>query len=223
MKLITKWLFAQLACWHVLALVSLTVLPLLGWTVESQAGWLTCPPRWGDLPAAPVRRRKKRTLPLCHRLNVLWWYVRRSWRQPLLRSVALGTLWWLSGGRGSVLIVCGPWVLWLWQGAAAGCPVVARTAHTIRGLSVFGAAPGQVCGRSGVCRRQTSRLANAWCVWPNVRARRPLGGRDARRGGRLPGDVMRSFHRPCIGGRPSARAAADAVSAAVGRARPRAG
>jgi len=126
MNLITKWLFAQLTCWHVLALVSLTVLPLLGWTVEAQAGWLTCPPRWSELPAAPVCRRKKRRLTLGHRVNAWWSYVRRSWRQPLLRSLALGVLWWLSGCRGSVLIVCWPWVLWLWQGGAACWPEVCR-------------------------------------------------------------------------------------------------
>lgn len=126
MKLITKSLFAQLACWHVLALISLTVLSLLGWTVESQAGWLTYPPRWSDLPGAPMRRRQKWTLPLDHRLNAWWRYVRHSWHQPLVRSVALGALWWLSGRRGSALVVCGPWVLWLWQGAAAGWPELCR-------------------------------------------------------------------------------------------------
>jgi len=126
MKLITKCLFAQLTCWHVLALLSLTVLPLLGWTVESQAGWLTCPPRWGDLPVASIRRGKKQTLPLDHRLYALWWYVRRGWRQPLLRSLALSALWWLSGRRGPVLFMGWPWVLWLWQGAAAGWPELYR-------------------------------------------------------------------------------------------------
>ena len=126
MKLITKWLFAQLACWHVLALLSLTVLPLLGWTVEGQAGWLTCPPRWNGVPVMSTRRGRKRTHPLYHRLYALWWYVRRSWRQPLLRSLTLGALWWLSGRRGSVLFMGWPWVLWLWQGAAAGWPELCR-------------------------------------------------------------------------------------------------
>ena len=126
MKLITKWLFAQLECWHVLALLSLTVLPLLGWTIESQAGWLICPPHWSDLPAASMRRAKKRTLPLCRRLHAWWWYVRRSWSQPLIRSLGLGALWWLSGGGGSVVLMGWPWVLWLWQGVAAGWPELCR-------------------------------------------------------------------------------------------------
>lgn len=47
-----------------LALLSLTVLPLLGWTVESQVGWLTCPPRWGGLPVVSIRWGQKRTLSL---------------------------------------------------------------------------------------------------------------------------------------------------------------
>jgi transposase-like protein len=34
----------------------------------------------------------------------------------------LGALWWLNGRRGSVLVMSWPWVLWLWQGAAAGWP-----------------------------------------------------------------------------------------------------
>jgi transposase-like protein len=126
MKLITKWLSAQLACWHVLALLGLIVLPLLGWTVEGQAGWLTCPPRWGGLPVAFICRRRKQTLPLGRRLYAWWWYVRRSWPQPLLRSLVVGALWWLSGRRGSVLVMGWPWVLWLWQGAAAGCPELCR-------------------------------------------------------------------------------------------------
>jgi transposase-like protein len=109
-----------------LALLGLIVLPLLGWTVEGQAGWLTCPPRWSDLPVVSIRRRRKETLPLCRRLYAWWWYVRRSWFQPLLRSLALGVLWWLSGRRGSVLIVGWPWVLWLWQGGAAGWPELYR-------------------------------------------------------------------------------------------------
>ena len=126
MKLITKRLFAQLACWHVLALLSLTVLPLLGWTVEGQAGWLTCGPRWGDLAAVCVGGRQRRTLALGHRLYALWCYVRRSWSGPLLRSLAIGALWWRSGRRGTVLLMGWPWVHWLWQGAAAGWPELRR-------------------------------------------------------------------------------------------------
>jgi hypothetical protein len=38
----------------------------------------------------------------------------------------VGALWWLSGRRGAVLIVGWPWVLWLWQGAAAGWPELCR-------------------------------------------------------------------------------------------------
>jgi transposase-like protein len=126
MKHITKWLFAQLACWHVLALFGLIVFPLLGWTVEGRAGWLTCPPRWEGIPVMSIRRRRKRPLPLGRRLHALWGYVGWSWSQPLLRSLALGALWWLSGRRGSMLIMSWPWVLWLWQGAVAGWPELCR-------------------------------------------------------------------------------------------------
>ena len=126
MKLITKWLSAQLVCWHMLALLGLTVLPVLGWTVEGQAGWLTCSPWWGTLGVVSVRRKRKQTLSLSHRLYRLWWYASHSWRQPLLRSLALGVLWWASGRRGHVLIIGWPWVHWLWQGAAASWPELHR-------------------------------------------------------------------------------------------------
>ena len=122
MKLTTKSLFAQLACWHVLALLSLTVLPLVGWTVEGQAGWLTCPPCWEGPATVSIRRGRKQALPLCRRLHAWWWYVRRSWSQPLMRSMLLGALWWCSGHRGPVLLIGWLWMLWLWKGAAAGWP-----------------------------------------------------------------------------------------------------
>ena len=44
----------------------------------------------------------------------------------MLRSLALGALWWLSGRQGSMLIMGWPWVLWLWQGVAAGWPALCR-------------------------------------------------------------------------------------------------
>ena len=96
-----------------LALFSLAVLALLGWKVESQAGWLTCPPRWDGAPVMLIRRGRRRTRPLCRRRYALWGYVRRSWRQPVLRSLALGALWWLGGRPVPVLIMSWPWVLWL--------------------------------------------------------------------------------------------------------------
>lgn len=105
-----------------LALVGLTVLPVLGWTVEGQAGWLSCPPWWNALGMVGVHRKREQTLALSDRLSTVWWYACQSWRQPLLRSLTLGVLWWASGRRGHVLIVGWPWVHWLWQGSAAGWP-----------------------------------------------------------------------------------------------------
>lgn len=124
MKHIIKTSFAQLQPWHGLVLVSILVLALLGQIPDSQAGWLTVPPRLPGLPTTIVCRKRQRSPLSVHaRLRSLWRYVVRSWPQAFLRSLLLGVLWSLSGRRGPILLLVGwPWVLWLWQGAAAGWP-----------------------------------------------------------------------------------------------------
>ena len=122
MKHITKAFLTQLAFWHVLAVFSWLTLALLGRPVESQAGWLTCPPRLAELETMPVRRKAGRFLLLRDRLCALWCYLHHSWSRPALRSLLLGVLWGISGWRGPPLLLLWPWVLWLWQALAAGWP-----------------------------------------------------------------------------------------------------
>jgi len=123
MKHITKASFAQLQPWHGLLLVSILTLALLGQMPDSQAGWLTTPPRPPGLPTTiACRKRQRFPLSVHARLRSLWQYVIRSWPQAFLRSLLLAVLWSLSGRQGPVLLVGWPWLLWLWQAAAAGWP-----------------------------------------------------------------------------------------------------
>jgi transposase-like protein len=123
MKHITKTSFAQLEPWHGLVLISVLTLALLGQMPDSQAGWLTTPPRLPSLPTTFARwKRQPAPLSVHARLRSLWQYVVRSWPQTFLRSLLLAVLWSLSGGQGPVLLVGWPWLLWLWQAAAACWP-----------------------------------------------------------------------------------------------------
>jgi transposase-like protein/DNA-directed RNA polymerase subunit RPC12/RpoP len=123
MKHITKTSFAQLQPWHGLVLVSILTLALLGQIPDSQAGWLTTPPRVPSLPTIFACRKGQRSPLSVHaRLRSLWQYVVRSWPQAFLRSLLLAVLWSLSGRQGPVLLIGWPWLLWLWQAAAAGWP-----------------------------------------------------------------------------------------------------
>ena len=123
MKHITKASFLQLQPWHGLVLVSILTLALLGQMPDSQAGWLTPPPQLPGLPTTiACRTRHRSPLSVHARLRSLWQYVVRSWSQALLRSLLLAVLWSLSGRQGPVLLVGWPWLLWLWQAAAAGWP-----------------------------------------------------------------------------------------------------
>jgi transposase-like protein/DNA-directed RNA polymerase subunit RPC12/RpoP len=123
MKHIIKTSFAQLQPWHGLVLVSILTLALLGQMPDSQAGWLTTPPRLPDLPSPlACRTRQRSSLSVHARLHSLWQYVVGSWPQAFLRSILLAVLWSLSGRQGPVLLVGWPWLLWLWQAAAVGWP-----------------------------------------------------------------------------------------------------
>jgi transposase-like protein/DNA-directed RNA polymerase subunit RPC12/RpoP len=127
MKHTTKRSFAQLQSWHGLVLLSLLVLALVGQPADSQAGWLTCPPRPPSLPTTSTcRNRQCRSLSFHVRLRSLRQYAAYSWVQPLLRSVLLAVLWSLGGRQGSVVLLGWPWLLWLWQAAAVGWPELSQ-------------------------------------------------------------------------------------------------
>ena len=127
MKHNTKRSFAQLQSWHILVILSVLALALLGRVPDSQAGWMTCPPRVVSLPRVEHHRRLEAPRLSFHdRLQSVWRHGSRSWRQPVLRSLLLALLWCLSGCRGPVVIIGWPWLLWLWQVAAMGWPELAQ-------------------------------------------------------------------------------------------------
>ena len=118
----TKCSFTQQAG-HTLALLSLLALALLGQPLESQAGWIACPPAVSMVPQGGVRRRKRRTIcPVRERWRQVWRYGLRSWQQPLVRSLLLATLWTVGGKPWPGWIVAWPWLLWLWQVLAVFWP-----------------------------------------------------------------------------------------------------
>ena len=102
--------------WHRLALLSLLTLALMGRPVESEAGWITCPPTLSSVFTAGSGRRKRcASCPVRERLRRAWRYGLESWPQPFIRSLLLATLWTLGGRRWSIWIIGWPWALWLWQ------------------------------------------------------------------------------------------------------------
>jgi len=102
--------------WHALALLSLLILALTGRPLESQAGWITCPPTLSSVPAVDSRRRERRPArPIRDRLRCAWHYGLESWPQAFTRSLLLATLWTLGGKRWPIWIMGWPWALWLWQ------------------------------------------------------------------------------------------------------------
>lgn len=108
---------------HILVVLCFLVLTLLGQVPDSQAGWLTCPPRLAPGPVPRGRRRRRLGGPALEaRLRGCGRYLARTWRPPLLRSALLFLLWCGSGQRGPGWLCGGPVLLWLWQAAAVGWP-----------------------------------------------------------------------------------------------------
>ncbi len=127
MKHTTKSLGTQLFLWYFLVVFSLLALALHGRPLDSQAGWLTCPPQLAGLGATASRPKKRRPR-LCFRARrrSLWRYLADSWPQPIWRSVLVMTLGGHSGQRWPAALLGWPWLLWLWQAAAAFWPELGR-------------------------------------------------------------------------------------------------
>ena len=144
MKHTTKSLGTQLFLWYFLVVFSLLALALHGRPLDSQAGWLTCPPQLAGLGATASRPKKRRPR-LCFRARrrSLWRYLADSWPQPIWRSVLVMTLGGHSGQRWPAALLGWPWLLWLWQAAAAFWPEL--------GASLSGGADGGCCGRGNGC------------------------------------------------------------------------
>lgn len=123
-----KWLrhilLVRLHLWIGLSCVGLA---LLGPVMESQGGWVSCPPCL--VVVADVSGCKERCG--CDRSERVRWVrrwecMRRTWSVPLLRSVTLGGLWLLSGQRGPGWVVGLPWLLWVWQSSGRVWPSLGR-------------------------------------------------------------------------------------------------
>jgi len=117
--------FVQLRL-HVFVILSCLGLALLGRMPENSAGWHTLRPVQGLLGVTPVAhgsrvttgRRKRGSRRVlgnhAHCVSpVVWPYVQRSWRVPLLRSALIGLQWQWSGGP--VWLVGLPWATWVWE------------------------------------------------------------------------------------------------------------
>ncbi|OQB24863.1 MAG: Transposase IS66 family protein [Chloroflexi bacterium ADurb.Bin180] len=126
MKHTTKSLCRQFLPWHFPVVLSLLVLALLGRSVDSQAGWLSCPPQLAGLPATASHPKERPGLCLRARVHSLRRYLADSWPQPALRCLLLMTLQVHSGQGGRAALLCWPWLLWLWQVARAFWPELER-------------------------------------------------------------------------------------------------
>lgn len=113
-----KWLrhilLVRLQLWIGLSCLGLA---LLGPVVESQGGWVSCPPSLVVVAGVSGGKARRHG---CSRGEAVgrvrrWECIRRTWSVPLLRSVTLGWLWLLSGQSGPGWVVGLPGLLWLWQ------------------------------------------------------------------------------------------------------------
>jgi transposase-like protein len=110
----TKWSFTQ-QLWSLLVLLSLLSLTVLGQPLESQAGWLACPPVLPNFATTVKGRSGRRRYGLGDRLLRAWGYGLRSWPRPLVCSLLLAGLWGVGGKQWPVWIMGWPWLSWLWQ------------------------------------------------------------------------------------------------------------
>ena len=129
MQHITRWPFVQVGFY--LALFSVLALALGGHLPDSQAGWITCPPRRPPGAAPDTRRRRRATLvpgDWAARGRACWDYLRHSWRVMVLRSALLAGLWWASGRQGLWAVGLVPLLVTLSRTVQAGWPELATWA-----------------------------------------------------------------------------------------------
>ncbi len=127
MQYTTKLSIVQLARirLHALVVLSILVLAAVGCLPDSQAGWITWPPQ---VVIVAARGRRQRDLG-CDRVThgaICWLYLSRTWPIPLLRSLLLWSLWYLSGQQGAAWVSLIPWVQWLWQSGGVWWPWLRR-------------------------------------------------------------------------------------------------
>jgi transposase-like protein len=114
---------------YLLVVLSCLLLALLGRMPESSAGWVTCPPQMATMVATgrcAGWRREQRASNHSHHGGGRWRCAFGSWRIPVVRSLALGILWLLSGRWGPGWVTGIPWLLWLWQSGGLVWPWLRR-------------------------------------------------------------------------------------------------
>lgn len=100
---------------HLLAVLCLLALAVLGQPLEISAGWICCPPVVYDITSGQRRWSCHHDRGRLIQGAAAWSYVRRTWRVPLLRSLALASLWSVGGRTGSIGVIGLPWAAWAWQ------------------------------------------------------------------------------------------------------------
>ena len=176
---------------HVLAVLCFLALPMLGHRLEASGGWVACPPVVYEIPSG--RRSHQCGCSRGRQGAAAWGYARRTWRVPLLRSLALATLWLAGSRAGPGWVICLPWAVWAWRGLGLLWPGLARQPEW--GLVQRGArlgerivlwaylalALGQGVSRLRECRLQPGAWRGPWdgmallCVGRSVVVRREEG------------------------------------------------
>ncbi|MGQ9600503.1 MAG: hypothetical protein ACUVWZ_13910, partial [Anaerolineae bacterium] len=110
--------------WHVLVALSLLTLVLVGHPVESQAGWIVCPPVLPGVFMGGQAQNWARFCPFRDRVRRAWRYGCQSWHQPFVCSLLLGVLWGMGRRQWTFWIIGWLWVLEEWQTAVVFWPEV---------------------------------------------------------------------------------------------------
>jgi hypothetical protein len=126
---VCRWLGSRL---QLLAMVSLVLASVAGQPIESSAGLLACPLTAIEL-AAPVKKRKRRSLGSGVMPASLWICARTAWEslcrtgaRMLIQSAFVCVLWELSGEVLPVWVLIVPCMRWLLEGASWGWPRLGR-------------------------------------------------------------------------------------------------
>ncbi len=113
---------------HGLVILSCLGLALLGQMPENSGGWVIWPPPMASVLV--IRLDRRRVQPWKERRwgrdSGTWSWLWATWHIPLLRSLALRSVWLLSGRWELVWLSGVPWLVWLWQSAGQLWPGLRR-------------------------------------------------------------------------------------------------
>jgi len=110
---------------HTVAVLGLVALAVSGIAMESNGGWIACPPR---VIVLGERRQERRQGKRCRGVNwrAAWAWMRCSWAVAAVRSEVLWLLV-IASERWEWEMVCLlPWLAWVWKGVGIGWPALGR-------------------------------------------------------------------------------------------------